>query len=244
MVGDMLAVSTKPADMVIRLLDAFPGTSRFQKKKSVYNNIQKYRQEALAGRTAAQHLIEIISKKGDYYFEVNMNAEEHLTAFFFCKKDSAALYRRFPTVLVMYATYKTNRYQMPLFEVAGMTCSNKTFFLCACFMSKEIEESYTWALRQMKRHCFTPSFSPSIVVIDRERALMNALACELPSAFNLLCRWHIQKNILMQISKKFSSIIEEERTEIMNGWNSIVANSLSEKKKFNDDFCTFCANLP
>lgn len=241
MVGDMLAVSTKPSDMIIRLLDAFPSTDRFQ-KKSIYNSIQKHRQETLAGKTAAQHLIEIISEDGSYHFEVKMNADGHITAFFFCKKDSVALYHRFNTVLVMDATYKTNRYNMPLFEVAGMTCSNKTFFLCACFMSKEIEESYIWALKQMKRYCFT-RFSPSVLVTDREKALMNAISCEIPNAVNLLCRWHIQKNVLTQINKKFISITEEDRTSILDGWNSLVANSSTEQK-FNESFKAFCNSLP
>jgi hypothetical protein len=43
MVGDMLAVSTKPSDMIIRLIDAFPSTIAFTERvfTTAFKNVDR-----------------------------------------------------------------------------------------------------------------------------------------------------------------------------------------------------------
>ena len=43
--------------------------------------------------------------------------------------------------------------------------------------------------------------SPTVIVSDRELALMNAIAHIFPDAVNLLCSWHINKNIVAKCTK-------------------------------------------
>jgi hypothetical protein len=46
-------------------------------------------------------------------------------------------------------TYKTNKYGMLLFEIVGVTSTEKTFGVVFAFSSNEKEDNFTWVLQQM-----------------------------------------------------------------------------------------------
>ncbi|XP_040374379.1 uncharacterized protein LOC121052734 [Rosa chinensis] len=66
------------------------------------------------------------------------------------KRDKDNILRTFPHVLIMDCTYKTNRYCFPLFEIVGVTSTEKTFNVAFVYMSREVEDNYTWALSRLK----------------------------------------------------------------------------------------------
>ena len=59
------------------------------------------------------------------------------------------------------------------------------------WMAEEKEVDYNWAIAQLVKY-LQPSW-PSIVIIDREEALINAIDNHFPiqTTKHLLCRWHI-----------------------------------------------------
>lgn len=76
-----------------------------------------------------------------------------------------------------------------------------------------------WALQQMQ-HVFQERIAgPIVVVTDRELALMAAIAMVLPQATNLLCVWHIDKNVLANMKKHFAT--EEEWRIFFGLWGEI-----------------------
>lgn len=103
--------------------------------------------------------------------------------------------RAFPHVLLMDATYQTNRYGLPLLEIVGVSSTNLTFCIAFTYLNSEKEASYTRALEclQSVMHGYT---GPRVIVIDRELGLMKACAQIFPDASKLLCRWHIYQCIL------------------------------------------------
>ncbi|CAG8642803.1 14939_t:CDS:2 [Cetraspora pellucida] len=74
-------------------------------------------------------------------------------------------------------SYKTNRFKMQLLNVIGITALIPPFIL----MQK-----------------------PDIIVTNRELAFMNALGAIFSDSKNLLCVWHISKNILKNYKPQFS----------------------------------------
>ncbi|KAG1471609.1 hypothetical protein G6F56_002025 [Rhizopus delemar] len=120
-------------------------------------------------------------------------------------------------VLVIDATCKPNRYGLPLVEVVGLINSNKTFFLCAAFMASESASDYVWVL---------------------ELALISAIAVIVPDAYNILCRWHINKNIKVKIAKYFPGISAERKDEILKAWSNMVSSSSTEVD-FESNFSEF-----
>ena len=62
---------------------------------------------------------------------------------------------------------------MPLLNIVGTTCLNKNYHVAFCFLAKEEEEDYVWALEQL-RGLLTMNTSIHVLVTDREIALINA----------------------------------------------------------------------
>lgn len=63
---------------------------------------------------------------------------------------SLALYKEHPDVLVLDCTYKTNRYNQPLCNIAGTTGANKTVTLGIALMISENEDAYSTLLRDLR----------------------------------------------------------------------------------------------
>ncbi|KAH6778902.1 hypothetical protein C2S52_010139 [Perilla frutescens var. hirtella] len=112
------------------------------------------------------------------------------------------LLRAFPEVLLMGCTYKTSRYRLPLFEIVGVTLTSMTFSIACAYLETEKENNYIWALTVLKG-LMDQSTLPSVIMTDRERALMNAIEVTFPTARHFLYRWPINKNITANCKKKF-----------------------------------------
>ncbi|XP_058180186.1 uncharacterized protein LOC131298728 [Rhododendron vialii] len=136
----------------------------------------KLKNDNLAGRTMIQALFEELCQ-GDFTFYVAHDQNGRLTHLFFAHPSSIALTRSYTTVFVMDCTYKTNRYKMPLLDIIGVSSFNSSFYSCFVFLAKEGEEDYVWAL-QMFRRILGPACYPTVIVFDRELALMNAIKNE------------------------------------------------------------------
>jgi hypothetical protein len=111
---------------------------------------------------------------------------------------------------------------MPLLNIVGSTCANKTFYVSFCFMADEIEESYKWCLTQL-RELFSPDRVPGVMVMDRELALLNAVNEVFPWCHRQLCTWHIEKNVLVHAAKSFDDD-EESRDEFMRLWTGVMTS--------------------
>jgi hypothetical protein len=121
----------------------------------------------------------------------------------------------------MDCTYKTNRYDMPLLNIVGITATLSSFNAAFVFLSKECEEDFVWALRKFS----LIGVSPAVVVTDRELALMRALQVVFPKAANVLCFWHRHKNIVARCRHLFVETENDELitwTAFMNHWEIIV----------------------
>jgi hypothetical protein len=70
----------------------------------------------------------------------------------------------------------------------------------------------------------------------RELALMNALEINFPDSANLLCVWHVGKNILKNCKPQFSKETENEENDewqlFLAKWNDVI-QSITEDE-FNE----------
>jgi hypothetical protein len=123
-------------------------------------------------------------------------------------------------VLVMDCTYRTKRFKMPLLNVVSVTSCNTTFFSCFAFLSQETEINYSWALRCIGR-LFDGIDPPRVIVTDRELALMNAIKVVFPQTSNLLCIWHINKNLVANCKQLFADNTSWDG--FLNHWNLLIA---------------------
>ncbi|KAI8559279.1 hypothetical protein RHMOL_Rhmol04G0159700 [Rhododendron molle] len=96
-----------------------------------------------------------------------------------------------------------------------------TFCAAFAFMECEKTENYTWVLEKLKG-MMDPNALPSVIVTDRELALMNAITNVFPHATNLLYRWHIGKNVLAKCGKIFDDKMWEE---FICSWGLVVLSA-------------------
>jgi histone-lysine N-methyltransferase SETD2 len=83
---------------------------------------------------------------------------------------------------------------------------------------------------------------PSIIVTDRELALMNAIERIFPTSRHLLCRWHIGKNLVTNCKKYFET--KQKWDLFVYGWNLMVVAETEDEFnrlfcRLNEDFCEY-----
>ena len=101
------------------------------------------------------------------------------------------------------------------------------------FIRHEREVDYNWALEFLRDLMARESIQePLSIVTDREIALIKALHTHLPSSKHLLCRWHVNMNVLAKTKKFFPApIIVNNRPvrhpsfqEFLSQWNMLLAS--------------------
>ncbi|XP_068339031.1 protein FAR1-RELATED SEQUENCE 2-like [Pyrus communis] len=163
------------------------------------DEILRIKQMTMAGgRTVVQALLDELGQ-GGFTYNIEYDQNDHLTHLFFAHSISIAMTKSYSNVFVMDCTYKTNKYKMPLLDIIGVSSFNTSFYSCFAFMQKEEEEDYVWALSMFSKLLGIDNH-PVAIISDRELALMKAIESVFPRTTNILCVWHIEKNILTNYS--------------------------------------------
>src|SRR5207248_1722038 len=122
--------------------------------RDLYNARNKLRLLNLAGRSPMEALIATLDR-GEFHYNYRTDVLGRVTHLFFAHPKSVELLRRYPDVLLLDCTYRTNKFKMPLLNIVGTTCLDKNFHAAFCFLAKEEEGDYVWALEQL-RNLFEP----------------------------------------------------------------------------------------
>lgn len=77
-------------------------------------------------------------------------------------------------VLIFDFTYKTNRCQLSLLNIVGVTLTKLTFSVMFAYSEHEREANFTCALEKLKELFTTNKLLPKFMVTDRKLALLNA----------------------------------------------------------------------
>ena len=115
------------------------------------------------------------------------------------------MFKRFSTVLIKDCTYKTNRFNMPLLNLVGITNLNTTFEIGMAWLSGETESDYLWACNAFASIFVSEGITSSKVILtDSEQTLINAIKhIEWYSdAYHMLCLWYIEQNIMKHCRKR------------------------------------------
>ncbi|XP_012829137.1 PREDICTED: protein FAR1-RELATED SEQUENCE 5-like [Erythranthe guttata] len=211
--------------------------------KTVYNTISKLNFSELDGRSQVQSLF--VKLKEDEYLSYHRSNELNaITDLFWIHPKCIKLAQSYPYVFVIDCTYKTNRYGLPFLEILGFTCTNKTFSIAFAYLDHEKTENFEWALRCLKE-AMTSCPRPNCIVTDRDLGLMKAVANVYPSSHHLLCRWHVNKNIVANCKKLFPKDITKWK-QFQSSFSALIERNTIEE--FNEEWedlkRTFIGNLP
>jgi MULE transposase domain len=165
--------------------------------ENVYGEVKKAMNRGLPAVQA------MISKLGDeFQFHYVLDNHDRLERVLFFHNASLQLLRLFPKSYILDATYRTNRFNLPLLDIVGFTATNRSFIIGQAFLTHEEEEDYIWVLqwiRELYEKFDLPL--PESITTDKAGGLHNACGIIWPEVPHLLCRWHIDKDVKSYIQK-------------------------------------------
>ncbi|KAI3887467.1 hypothetical protein MKX03_033562 [Papaver bracteatum] len=148
--------------------------------------------------------------------------------------ESTLLAKCFPSVLIIDCTYKTNRFKVPFFHIAGVSSLGTPFTVAYAFIEEETEEHFSWALTQLK-FLFVSDTLPSVCLMNGEHPLINAVRVVFPEAKRLLCTLHIGESIVTNCRKE---IFDDNMWNNFYGdWECVV--KAETKEAFVDSYTEF-----
>ncbi|KAI7962674.1 hypothetical protein MJO28_000768 [Puccinia striiformis f. sp. tritici] len=199
-------------------------TPLYANLRSFHNLNYRERQKNRRGEFPMATMVDCLKAKGFYYkikSTLNNNTGiNHLNSVFFSLPESLALAKNHPSCLLIDATYKTNRYKMLLLHITGVNATDKSFTVAFCFINTEKDIDFTWELEQLA--LVLQPHSPSVILTDKEQALMSAIEVVFPSSQNLLCQWHIGKNLWSHCQPLLG---EEPYLAFRKAWNFLLASN-------------------
>jgi hypothetical protein len=136
------------------------------------------------------------------------------------------MWKRFPEVLGLDNTYKTNRFKMYLFQVTGVTDQRSLANFAFGLINTEKEEGFQWMCSQLdriRREIVVPT--PAVVITDKEAALRNALAATFPLAQQQLCIYHINANVRSKIISRWKDPDEDDEDSSIPSTENPILNT-------------------
>ncbi|KAI5410962.1 hypothetical protein KIW84_056202 [Lathyrus oleraceus] len=192
-VVDLTKRHVPPRHILLSLQDRDP--ENVTRITQVYKHKSVIQKEIRGPRSEIQHLFKLIEDAGYVYWSRKKDDSEVVREIFWAHPDSVKLLNIFPIVLVMDNTYKTNKYRQPLFEIVGMTLTELTFAVAFAYMESEQTENFCWVLEKLKELFVKKDLCPQVILTYRDLALMKSIEIVFPRSINLLCRFHINKNV-------------------------------------------------
>ena len=205
--------------------------------QEVHNAVKGVKRDFLEGRSPLETLSDIIASP-EYTSKLRLDGGCRVNGLFLAFNEVVKLAKRFDGVFLLDCTYKTNKLGMPLLNFVGIACTNQMFNAAVAFLPDEQEESYKWALRE-----FSSIVNPRVTTTDQELALMNAFAVTFPMCKNVLCIWHINKNVGSKCKGFFKK--EDEWKIFLQRWKELVYSStVNEFNQNMNDFSIYKITNP
>ena len=174
-------------------------------RKDIYNITFRHRWRERQGHTPTEAIIRRLQDDGELA-RAFVDDRRRCIGLLYTTKEARALTHRFPTVLFIDTTFQTNRFGLPMLHIGGFTATNHSFSSAVVFMVMQTTEWYELAIKAYLDFVQLGSEAIKVVITDRERAIRNALHTVLPSAYQLLCQWHLSENIRGNTDKYFKRI--------------------------------------
>ena len=137
-------------------------------------------------------------------FSKELDSNGNLTHFYFMTNRMKTLANKFIDVLIIDASHKTNRFEMPLLDIVTVDNLGKTCTVFIALLKSQKYEEFKWALESFKSNL---SNSPKVIFTDEEEALRkggfvlffsyNFLGVKevFKNSTNYLCEWHVEQNL-------------------------------------------------
>ena len=174
--------------------------------KDLYNVRLSSRRDEFQTATPVEALFKAFDNTSTFY-RYELESSNELKSLLSAQPDCIQIWKENPDVILLDCTYKTNRYNMPLLNIVGVSGMNTTVPIALALLAGEKEGHYQWALQQLKALIEQEGIrQPTVFIHDREQALINALEDVFPGHPALLCRWHMNKCVLSFARRHYGQV--------------------------------------
>ena len=192
----------------------------------IYRQRHKHRSTKRGPRTDIQEVLRLIESHNYLCWSRKIPESDVVSDIMWAHPTSIKLLRLFPKVLILDSTYKTNRYNLPLLQIVGVTNTEISFHVAFAYIGHELALHFSWVLEQLRGICELHSIHPQVFLTDRDLGCMSAILDVFPAATNLLCHWHVTKNVKAKIKEL---VHKDRREEVISLWLCII-DSIDESE--------------
>jgi hypothetical protein len=126
-------------------------------------------------------------------FDLSVDEDGVLNKMFFCPTSGYEHAKRYGQMIAMDATYKTNRFRLPLVTIIGEDNEGRTKGLAYAFLTQEASSDYTWVMQCLKR-CLG-NCDPTFLITDGDKAMKRAVDDVFETTAHFRCLWHLNKSV-------------------------------------------------
>ncbi|XP_078446338.1 protein FAR1-RELATED SEQUENCE 11-like [Wolffia australiana] len=195
-------------------------------------DIQNLLQKSSSRAHETNEFVKLLKEKSNHGWSFNFQLNDdtlRLERIFWISRNGKEKYVQFNDVLEIDATYKTNRFGMPLVLFTVIDNHGLTVLTAGCLLSNEQFESYSWALQQSRSYT---NLDPIVLFTDGDAELARATKDIWPSAIHLLCRFHISQNI----TRAITSSLRDDLSRFLNDFWRV--GSIEDVDEFEMEFST------
>ncbi|KAL5127339.1 Protein FAR1-RELATED SEQUENCE 5 [Glycine soja] len=192
LIADMTKFMVKPRNILLTLKEH--NVNRCTTIKQIYNARSAFRSSIRGSDLEMQHLMKLL--ECDQYINWHRIKDEDVVRdIFWCHPDAMKLVSACNLVFLINNTYKTNRYRLLLLDFVGVTSTKMTFSAGFAYVEGERVNNLVWALQRFRCLLLKRDALSGVIVTDKDQTLMNAVKDVFPECTNLLCNFHINKNV-------------------------------------------------
>lgn len=160
--------------------------------KDIWNLSSAYKSILNQGLPPIQAMIAEMGHSQRFRFLYTLNEQDRVERCLFFSVEGTNLLQLYPSTVVLDCTYKTNRFNLPLLNLVGVTATNSSFIIGQGFLSFEKNEDFIWVLNHLKTLYEELDLGlPISISTDKDAACIKALGEVFPTVAWHLCVWHI-----------------------------------------------------
>jgi hypothetical protein len=177
--------------------------------RDYYNEREDIRRRELQERSPIHALLDILTaENGENQwwtrFRTQFETDEGpLTHLFIAYRKHIEFLMRNHEVLVLDSTYKTNRFQLPVVNIIGLTPINRLFFAGSAFIKSEKIDDYVYVFNSIKNLYDVKKLPyPRTFITDGDEEIEKAMMIVFPTSGHMLCIFHVNANIQTRFRPK------------------------------------------
>ena len=184
------------------------------RKRDIYNDRQTIKRERLNGLTATQAFVKELERGGNRVRTLR-DEEDRVCAVFWTYDWCRTMWKKFPEVLGLDNTYKTNRFGLHLFQATGVTDQKSLANFAFGLINGEKEYHFQWLCDRLDElRIDIGADTPEVIITDMEQALRTALTNTFPGAQQQLCVYHILANVRAKINARWKETEGDDGDDI------------------------------